>query len=48
MNDSCIERLITKSRKYVIETIPNLGAKIWDILLENPKKLNLIRISKTK
>ena len=46
--NNCLERRIIKSRKYGSETVSNLGAKLWDILPENIKKLNLLRKHKTK
>ena len=33
--DNSIQRLIIKSFIYDSETVSNLGAKLWDILLEN-------------
>ena len=45
---NCIERRIIKSCKYGNETVLNLGEKLWYILPENVKKLNLFRILKTK
>ena len=36
--NNCIERQMIKSCKYGSETVSNLGAKLWDILLENIKK----------
>ena len=46
--NNCIERQIIKSCKYGSETASNLEAKLWDILPENIKKLNLFRILKRK
>ena len=46
--NNCLERRIIKSCKYGSETVSNLGAKLWDILPENIKKLNLLRKHKTK
>ena len=46
--NNCIERQMIISCKYGSETVLNLGAKLWDILLENIKKLNLLRILKRK
>ena len=36
--NNCIERQMIISCKYGSETVLNLGAKLWDILLENIKK----------
>ena len=33
--DNSVQRLIIKSFMYGSETASNLGAKLWDILLEN-------------
>ena len=46
--NNCLERRIIKSCKYGSETVSNLGAKLWDILPENIKKLNLFRNLETK
>ena len=46
--NNCLERPIIKSCKYGSETVSNLGPKLWDIVPENIKKLNLFRILKTK
>ena len=42
------ERRIIKSCKYGSETVSNIGAKLWDILPEKFKKLNLFNILKRK
>ena len=46
--NNCIVRRIINSCKYGSETVSNLGAKLWDILPENIKKLNFFRILKIK
>ena len=46
--NNCLETRIIKSCNYGSETVTNLVAKLWDILPENIKKLNLFRNLKTK
>ena len=42
------ERIIAKYGKYGSETVSNLGAKVWYILLENIKKAESLQEFKNK
>ena len=44
----CIERRIVKSRSHGNEAVSNVGAKFWDILLENIQKAESLQNFKNK
>ena len=46
--NNCIVRQIIKSCKYDSETVPNLGAKLWDIVPESTRKVESLQYFKDK